>query len=390
MASSQFCTEHYAMVYDRGGTRRVGQFTDLSRVQWNRDRDSTSDAQVVIEGSSCEKQRGLLQRISTKRHELVIFRGEDRVWEGPIYRIGDEGNRIVIAAKDVTAYLFGTALSKEWDNTYGSALGPMTVTERLQLIIEYELATSRTGRISGGTMVPIPGWETLDPPVNLLPYLNVHHFPNEARTAARTQAFEMTVGEHMASLARTSGVDFTAIGRSIHLWDTSRNIGQTRTLTENDFYGNIIVTEYGADHTQGAYVLGQEGLYGETINPDGLDFYGPWMTIYNAYNEEATTAPTQSELNSQSARNLSGRSPAPVEVRVPDNSTIRLSDTLRIGDLVPGARIPLLATLNARSRNQDQKLDHLRVQEDGGSGENISVTLTPATKRDSDEEEEGA
>lgn len=388
MKIEDFCTQHHAMVYDRGGTRRMGQFVKLSRVQWNRTRDGISEAEVIIKGSACGEQRDFLKRLSTKRHELVIFRGNDRVWEGPIYRISDEGSSITVAAKDVTAYLFGTALSKVWDNRYASAAGPTEVTTRLQGIIEYELQTSRMGRVSGGGMVQIPGWETLAPPVNLLPYLTVHHFPNEARTAARTQAFEMTVGEHLASMARTSGVDFTAVGRAIHLWDTSRNIGQTRTLTEADFYGNVIITEYGADHTQGAYVLGQEGLYGETINADGLDFYGPWVTIYNAYNEEATAIPTQSELNSQSSRNLSGRSPAPVEVRVPDNSKIRLDDTLRITDLVPGARVPLLATLNARARDQDQKLDHLRVQEDGGMGENISITLTPATKQDSDEEEE--
>src|SRR5690606_25134989 len=118
------------------------------------------------------------------------------------------------------------------------------------------------------------------------------------------------------------------------------------------------------------------GMYGEAINPDHLEFYGPWMTIYNAYNEEATAAPTQAELNSQAARNVSGRSPAPMEVRVPDNSTIRLSETLTINDLVPGVRIPLRATLNARAADQDQKLDHLVVQETA-AGEKISVTLTP-------------
>lgn len=387
MAEETFCTRHTAMIYDRGGTRRIGQLVKLSRVQWSRDRDSISEAEVTIEGASCAAQRPLLQKISTKRHELVIYRGNNRVWEGPIYRIGDQGSSITIAAKDVCVYLFGTALTKVWDNSYGSTAGATEMTTRLGQIIAYELQHDRTGRKVGGGTVAIPGWESLDPPVNLVPHLVVHHFPNEARTSAKTDAFEMTVGEHLASSARTSGIDFAAIGRAIHLWDTSRNIGQTRTLTEADFFGNVIITEYGADHTQGAYVVGQEGMYGEAINPDNLSFYGPWMSIYNAYNEEATAAPTQPELNGQAARNLSGRSPAPVEVRVPDNSTIRLNESLRITDLVPGARVPLLATLNARGSDQDQKLDHLRVLETGADGETISVTLTPATRIDSDVEE---
>src|SRR5690606_34183061 len=170
--------------------------------------------------------------------------------------------------------------------------GPTEVTTRMQEIIEYELQHDRVGRTMGGGTATIVGWENLDPPANILPFLTVHHFPNEARTAAKTQPFEMTVGEHLASAARTSGIDFTAVGRAIHLWDTSRSLGQTRVVTEEDFYGNIITTEYGADHTQGAYVIGAEGMYGEAINPDHLEFYGPWMTIYNAYNEEATAAPT--------------------------------------------------------------------------------------------------
>lgn len=293
MAKEDFCETHSAMIYDRGGSRRLGQFVDLAQVDWSRTRDGVSEASIRIEGAACRNQRDLIRSIATHRHELVIFRGRDRVWEGPIFRISDEGFRVSIHAKDVCAYLFGTALSRVWDNRAGSAAGPTEVTTRLGEIIAYELVTSRTGRALGGETVPIPAWESVDPPVNIVPYLTVHHFPNEARTAAKTQAFEMSVGEHLASMARSSGVDYTAVGRAIHLWDTSRSIGATRTLTEADFYGNVIITEYGADHNQGAYVLGQEGVYGEAINTENMDLYGPWMTIYNAYNEEGTEAPTQ-------------------------------------------------------------------------------------------------
>jgi hypothetical protein len=85
---------------------------------------------------------------------------------------------------------------------------------------------------------------------------------------------------------------------------------------------------------------------------------------------------------------VSGRNPVPVEVRIPDNSTIRLDDTLTIDDLIPGVQMPLLATLNARQVSQDQKLDLVTVRETGAEGETIQVVLTPATKPDSDDEEE--
>lgn len=375
-------TGHQAFIYDRGGMTRVGQLLDISEIRWERDRDGVSEASVKIAGAACSSQRDLLSQIASKRHELVIFRGEDRVWEGPVFRIGDELDQFTLFAKDVGAYLFGTPLSRVWDNS-STGDGPTEMTTRMENIITWELTHSRTGRAVGGGTVPITGWELLTPPANILPFLNVHHFPNEARTAAKTLAFQMTVGTHLASAARSSGIDYVTVGRAIHIWDTSRSLGRTRTLTEKDFYGPIIITEYGADHTQIAYSIGQEGVYGEAANPNNLDFYGPWTTIYTPYNEEGSTGPTQSELNSQASRNTVGRSPAPVEVRVPDNSRIQLSNDLTINDLIPGVQIPLLATLNARSMNQLQKLDHVTVIENA-NGETIQVTLTPATQPDSD------
>lgn len=380
------CIErHTAYIYDRGGMTRMGQLVDISKINWTRDRDGISEATVTLQGAACSSQRDLIARIASKRHELVIFRGADRVWEGPIFRIGDGGSQVTIFAKDVLAYLFGTPLSKAWDNR-SNGDGTTEMTTRFENIIEYELTHTHSARAIGGGTLIVPGWEQLTPPANILPYLTVHHFPNEARTTAYTMPFEMTVGTHLASAARTGGIDYTAVGRAIHIWDVSRSIGQTRTLTEADFTGNIIVTEYGADHTQLAYVIGQDGVYGQAANPQNFDLYGPWTTVFTAYNEEGTEAPEQSELDSQAARNTSGRSPAPVEVRVPDNSTIRLSESLRINDLVPGVQMPLLATLNSRARNQLQKLDHVSVTETA-DGETIQVTLTPATKPDSDVEE---
>lgn len=381
----QCISRHSAFIYDRGGRTRVGQLLDIESIRWERDRDGISEASLVIRGASCRAQRELIAKIIPRRHELVIFRGDDRVWEGPISRLGDEEDKFELVAKDVCWYLFNTPLSRVWDNSY--AAGAITeATSRFAEIITYELNTSRTGRTVGGQSVAITAWEQLSPPVNLLPHLQVHHFPNEVRTSAKTLPFQMTVGEHLAGAARTGGLDYTAVGRAIHLWDTSRNLGRTRTLTEKDFFGPIIVTEYGADHTQIAYVAGQDGAYGEAVNPENLALYGPWTKVFTPYNQEGTEAPTQGELNGQAARNTSGRSPVPVEVRVPDNSRIRLSHDLTINDLVPGVQVPLLATLNARARNQLQKLDHVVVREDA-KDETIQVTLSPATKPDSDEVE---
>lgn len=371
---------HTAYIYDRGGQVRLDQLMNLNSVQWGRDRDSVSQATVKITGQHCDAARRVLRSYSSKRHELVLFRGEERVWEGPLHRIGDQGGDLTIVANDVGHYLFAQPLTQTWDNT-GSK--KVAATKRLYDIIQYEMTHGRDARKIGGGVVHLPAWENLVPPVNIVGHVKLHSFPNEAQTAAITEPMETSVGLHLAGFARSGGIDWTVVGRAIHLWDTSRSIGQTRRLTEADFFGPMTTSEYGADHTQVAVVSTMEGLYGEAANPENLDFYGPWTTFFTSYHEEGSEAPTQVELDSQATRNTSGRSPVPMEVRVPDGSSLRLDDTLTIADLVPGARVPLLATLNARNYEQLQKLDKVVVTETA-DGETVQITLSPATRPDSD------
>lgn len=365
----QCIEKHSIYIFDRGGMTRLAQILDVSSVVWQRDRDGVSEAMIRVEGSACSAQAEMLASIEPKRHEVVIFRGDTRVWEGPVWRVGWHADWVEINAHDIFQYLLGTPLTQTYSNAYPNG-GP--VSTRINTILQHEL---------------LP-WEALDPPVNILPHLEIHHFENEAETSAVTKPYEMTVGEHIQNLAHYSGIDWACVGRSFHVWDVSRYLGRTRLLTEADFLGSeVILTAYGADHTQRAIVVGEDGKYGSATATENADYYGPWTSIHTAFNEQGQDGPTQSELNSQAQRNISGRTPVPVEVRVPDNSSIRLTDTLTIDDLVPGVQIPVLATLNARRMSQMQKLDHLQVTEDE-TGETVQVTMVPATKPDSDDPEE--
>lgn len=359
-------TGHSAYIYDRGGKNRIAQIGQLSQVQWGRRRDEVSEAMIRITGDACSQQADILANIEPKRHELVIFRGTQRVWEGPVWRVAWGAETVEVFAHDVVAYLNGTPMSQEYSNAYPNV----------------GLVSTRIGDIITAEMAE---WESLDPPANVLPFLVVHHYPNEAETTAVTKAFEMTVGEHLDALAHRSGIDFTTVGRAIHIWDTSRNLGTLRTWTEADFFGQIILTAYGADHTEVAYVVAEDGRYGKAGTASS--YYGPWTKIFTVYNEEGTEGPSQSELDSQAQRNIVGRSPVPVEVRVPDNSGVRLSHDLTIDDLVCGVQVPLRATLNSRRLSQLQKIDIVTVTETA-RGETVQVTLSPANKPDSDEEEE--
>ena len=411
--ANQCITNHSAFVYDRGGKRRIGPVINISLVRWSRHRDNTSDAMVRVEGSNCDENAAILNEIRTHRHELVIFRGNERAWEGPLHRIATGPGWAELHARDVSEYLFAQPMTQAYENSTlpDGTVRSTTVTGRIENIIEYEMSHGRIMTIpassvtlaeisawtaAGGTataigdqwMITVPSFEsnTIWPGTNILPHLDVRHFPNEARTGMDTFAFETTVGLHLQSLVRRSGIDFTVLGRSIIIWDVSRHIGILPTMTEASFSEEVITTEYGADHAQAAYSVGQNGMYGQALNLDNLAYYGPWTDMHTVYNEDGSAEPSQNQLNSQASRNLAGRSPAPIEVRVPDNSTIYLSPEIGINALVPGVQVPLRATLNYRQLAQQQKIDAVVVEESGDSGETVSVTLTPATKPDSDEE----
>jgi hypothetical protein len=360
------CAEkHTVFITDRGGAQHVAQLVDLASVEWSRVRDDISEAYITIRGGACSAQASTLAGIEPKRHEMVIYRGEERVWEGPIMRVGWHSDWVEIAAHDVIEYVFGTPLTKQWNNAYPN-IAP--VTTRMQAIMEYEMKV----------------WERLSPPANVLPYLVIHHFPNEAKTSAVTTPYQMTIGEHLDNYARSGGIDYTVVGRAIHIWDTSRWIGQTRRVTEADFFDEVIITAYGADLATKAYVVANDGRYGVAASSDA--YYGPWAKIFTVYDEDDSNPPTQADLDSQAKRNLSGRNPVPVEVRVPDNSSVRLSEGFSFRDMVPGVRVPLLATLNARQMSQMQKLNSVKVTEDA-EGENVQVVFVPATRPDSEDEE---
>lgn len=406
-------TGHSAFIYDRGGTRHIASLRDLSLVKYERVRDNISEATVRLLGDACSDQQGIIDAIRTHRHEMRLFRGDEIAWEGVIHRAASTDGEAEIVAKDILTYLDYQPLTQTYSNaTVGGVKHVDTVTGRIEKIIEYELSHGRIMRVpkagnnahvtrlralgwtidtvasNGGFDVHLPALEAdeLLPAINVLAHMNVHHFPNEAETTAVTEPYEYTVFEHLLSLARRAGIDFTVVGRALHIWDVSRNLGRLPQWTEANFTDKIIVTEYGSDHTQAAYSSAQNGLYGSALNLENLEFYGPWTTIYTAYQEEGTPDPSQVELNSQARRNVSGRSPAPIEVRVPDNASLILDDTVTLRSLVPGTQVMLRATLAARQVAQLQKIDHVVVTEDE-KGEHIQVTLTPATKPDSDDED---
>ncbi|QDH93278.1 minor tail protein [Microbacterium phage Cressida] len=380
---------HTALIFDRGGARRVSQLVDLATVEWSRARDEKTQGIITLTGQACDAQTSVINGIQPHRHELVLFRGDDRVWEGPIEELSTQSDRAMLTAYDAMHYLDNNPLSKDWPLETGTPVSESSalMTERIRVILEHELVESYemvTGTGGATQTVTVDRWEGLTPPANILPHLDIR-FSNTLLTRSSTLAFEMQIGEHLANLAE-GGLDFTVVGRRLIIWDSAKAIGRTRTLTEADFYGDPRVILSGAGHAAVGHVSAQRA---EEADPDvpvppavgnagaSDPYYGPWTKISSLASEEGGDDPTQDELNSQAQRTIVGRNPVPLEMRLPDGAGLRLSHDLTINHLVPGTVMPVLARLNLRRIAQDQRLDRVKVTETA-AGETITATLTPA------------
>lgn len=380
-------SRHSVMIHDRGGIRRIGALVDVAEVEWNRERDAISSAKVVVSGRACAEQAPFLNSIAPRRHEMVIYRGIERVWEGPILEASSYSDRIEVIANDVLEYPRHRPMSKDWPNLDGG--GQRYMTERIRDVLTYELGTSYVadvGQAGVPVLFTIPAWEQLDPPANVLPYLEVRASVGAQGILTRSSvaAFEMMVGEHLQNLAE-GGLDFTTIGRKILIWDSAQSIGQTRILTDADFYGELRVIAAGGEHASIAHISAQRDDEGGVVDDmSGVGsagaadpFYGVWTRLVSLSSEEGTDTPSQMELNSQARRQLVGRNPVPTEIIIPSGGGLRLSHDLRINELVPGTVMPVRATLNLRPVQQDQRLDKLTVRETP-AGESVQVALSPS------------
>jgi hypothetical protein len=329
--------KHSAYVYDRGGTRKMRQLLPLQMVRWDRTRDTISGATVVVANPDPQCQK-LLASIRAGRHELVIYRGGERVWEGPITLPTYTGPKVTIKASDVWQYVYRTIDRKGTNNAYphvGSAV------VRCQTMLTRELA--RKERLG----------------YNLVGYINAIQSNADVKTSKRTMPYQNTVWEDIDALAADGGIDYTALGRSLMVWDTHTPIGRGPDLTDVDIIGDVIVSEYGSDLATYLAVTDGQGrwaAYSNTVDKSGADpYWGEWEILNTAYqydpDDPEAAEPTLAELKQQAQRNASHRLPTPVVVRIADSSQVNPASVDKLfSSLVPGVWFSLRSHHGAKRR----------------------------------------
>lgn len=495
------CADNYRVyAYDRGALDMIGEIKPIQRLQWSRVRDDISNALLTTAGfgpDCCD----LLNSLRSMRHELVIFRDEERVWEGPITRVAFASDGVEIEARDVMQYIYRRICRLGYNHRYPFNIDPEPdkkkkkygnpVTDTVRLLITQALVPNHT---------PLPD-DPHEPPEfafgydpNILKYLTI--FPPKAidalkqgnsREARQLYVMQKTVWEEIDDMAANAGIDYTVAGRRIMVWDTSNPIGRTVPLDDSAFMANPIVTEYGMSLATCSVVTDGKGFYGidggydsyygtveilassysESTAPDkaGIPTYRKLQDYQNIYytrraeylrypglstreahrlaayykerytkgvkperqkvldaaikplaarekgkktlltrmNHAHTTWKQQQKLydnynsqitsyiaglTSQARRNLAHRNPAPITVRIPDNSQLNPNVMLGINDLIPGIWIPLRSNATCRHITQWQKLDSVSVSMEADQAEQVQVTMSPAPAAGADPDAE--
>ena len=355
--------EHTAFLYDRGGVRPLGILEPITHLKWERIRDATSGAtiEVATPGINTLSAIGLCE---AGRTEVVIYRGAERVWEGPIHLITYTGDSVTIECRDITQYMATTIMRNEYDSSYPHV---EDVLDRIKRILNTEMARK----------------EGLYPPANFLPYVDYIYNTGtaiDARTAAKTLPYESTVFDHIDSLAANGGLDYTAVGRKTLFFDVHQQIGRTPMVTATDFLGDPVITQYASGLA--TYVAMTDGM-GHWGDAGGTDaYYGEVEALFQAFNQTTSKPgaqpPTSAEMAAQASRNLAQSKVPPYDVRIPANTALNPQGVLSISDLVPGVWIPLSANLPGRSLSQMQKLDSMTCEVTADAGEVFSVVMSSA------------
>jgi hypothetical protein len=366
-AGSLGCGTHRVFVYDRGGLVRRGEITPLVNVNWYRKRDDLGGAVVTTNGFGRDCG-DLLRNLHTWIHELVIYRDGVRVAEGPVTLIEDSVDGFKIEIKDVMGYVYRRIMRQGYNDSFhtvqGIEEGLLTVVQRAGLILSDALARN-------------------DP--NVLPYVTLLTYPDDARESRVVPDFGKTAWEEIDDMAANAGLDYSVIGRRIILNDTHRPVGRLAEWRSDYFDAAPVISEYGMLLADYYAVTNNAGLWG-AVEHEGSP-YGGVEILVSSFNEngagaDETMTKAQQDavrqvLVEQAQRGIASRYPAPYIVRVPDNSQLLPHVPVDINQLVPGVWVPLRAQGTAVEVAQWQKLDQVNVVEADGR-EQVQVTLSPA------------
>ena len=234
-----------AYLHDRGGEVRLGEFERIRSGKWGRILNDVSEASLIISTPpNIPNCCYWLGDIRSFRHELVLFRNGERIWEGPVVDVQFFQERVEVTAHDVLVWPSRRASRGRF------ALNANVVSEGRQALLDCFL---------------------YDDP-NVVPFLDARTAGGKKATTAYNpqDAYYLDVLDDYVD----QGLNFATVGRAVVLWAQGKQIGQTALLRSSaDFLAEVSVHEDGLSLATRVITTGGE-TWGST-HPD------PVLTNYS-------------------------------------------------------------------------------------------------------------
>ena len=331
------CSTHRAAIFDRCESVKVADLDDLLYVRWERVLDNHSEAVVEVgrRGACCRA----LENVRAGRHELIIWRGNEQVWSGPLMMPEFGYSVTTLRARDRWAWLDGHAIRQSMELS-----GDYTT-------IAVELLKHALTHPDG------TGDETC-----ILDYLDARL--TGVWTDVEYKAYQQSVGAELRNLAK-GPLNVTFVGQSLVMFGPYP-LSRTAMLQDIDFLDEITVVENAHALATRVIVVG-DGVIGACGGTD--PYYGLWERII-----QDNTITSQRGAEMLACAELMQHSP--LVVSVPNGAHLSPNAPVSISELIPGVEIPVWSQRTCREVNQNLVLARLVVEEDDG-GEQVMVTLSP-------------
>jgi len=351
-----------AVITDRGGVTRIGPVSELLEltITWARDDIGTAALRVAVTPGTQE----FLSDLRTGRHELVLYRNGERVFEGPLTRLNYTRTEVLITASDVAWYLSRRALQYTYDRTAPNQ----------------ESAVRLCGKVLADH------YPAADDPFHIGQYVTLLTTDDDARTASLHAAGSKTVWELLDQFGQTGGLDYVVRGRRIVIADTNTRMHVSPQMGNEDFASDLEVVEYGSELATRQYSSNNRGANGVAVaDSRWVDYYGYIDKVSNSDTEEEGEGEQQpvQELAQAAQRSLNTSHPSPVDILVPANSLVIPGSASEFNDLLPGSWVPVQSTLTPRKVFQWQRIDTTYVTYDQEKEElRISMSKAPTKSLD--------
>lgn len=342
-----------AAIFTRGGGSQLFPLDDPTSLKHGRALNVPAVAEAVVSrASDCF---GDLGDLHTWAYELVMFRDDQRVWEGPIRRLAFTRSSVKIEAVDVLGWLARRRISRSRRTAVDHP-----VSEEGELIVARAFADD-------------------DP--NVLAWLRVMADPAEAQIQRDVKADSGFYLGDLNTLVE-QGLNYTTIGRRIVLFPVEARVGKTDTLTpELHMTSDVEVVEEGDDLATAMTAANNDGISATVKTSDSIAvggeltgvsaFYGLHDMLTDGSDLKRVTA-----LRRAARRALARSYPAPQVVTLPEGSKLSCDAPVAYEDLVPGVVVPVESSVTARTVADDQILSAVTVEQKP-DGETVAVSLIP-------------